>query len=576
MGTISEKLSYLNTTKVKIKDGINRLGGDLTNLSTFRSYASVLNAIYNALPKVSGEGSNISLSPTLKGGLDIKPKGACEQDSTTGKNKLAPAESFNVTNNGITFTSDGNGKYTISGTASTGGFILATDSPLINYTIKENDYLHLKNEGSQLQNAIGLAFYTNSGYFTVTFNTTDRIISLANYVGQTILSINAYANNGLSINQTCTPMIVNNVSTSTTWEKYTGGIPAPSPSYEMPIRVVTGENSVVVQNKNYYIGNEINSNSSYNSTFPMSNNCIFKDYVDINNIPFPFTVATKVKLKGEGYEGTNIRFNYYDENKNYLGINYGHYYVSAVQSNDYQTIMSAISLSDLPQNTKYIFITIRIQDGGETKETEILLGDYTIDNLPPYVAHQEQTKTLNLGSNYLAGIGDYKDKIVGKTDDWKKANKAGKVIYDGSDDENWKMITSGNMFYIENDEFLPPSTITELGIIISNYYTKDTYRHLYDGVGDYSIGLNNTNRLGVRNKDITSVEDLKIWLSTHNLIVYYLLNTPTEEPITDTTLISQLNEMYELMGYDGQTNISISSATGNAQMIAQVSALKGE
>ena len=77
MGTISDKLTYLNTTKGLIKDTINLTGAGITN-DTFRSYANKLklglinalndngDTIYSNLEKVSGKGSNLSLTPTYE------------------------------------------------------------------------------------------------------------------------------------------------------------------------------------------------------------------------------------------------------------------------------------------------------------------------------------------------------------------------------------------------------------------------------------------------------------------------------------------------------------------------------
>ena len=78
MGTTAEKLTYLNTTKEKIRDSINLTGANLTSEDTFRSYATKLNKglidiinngidnLYSNFPKVSGIGSNLSLTPTYE------------------------------------------------------------------------------------------------------------------------------------------------------------------------------------------------------------------------------------------------------------------------------------------------------------------------------------------------------------------------------------------------------------------------------------------------------------------------------------------------------------------------------
>ena len=58
-------------------------------------------------------------------------------------------------------------------------------------------------------------------------------------------------------------------------------------------------------------------------------------------------------------------------------------------------------------------------------------------------------------------------------------------------------------------------------------------------------------------KNITpTLEDYKTWLGTHNTILYYVLATPTTTEITDSTLISQLDNLEKAYSYDTQTNIS--------------------
>ena len=75
MGTVAEKLTYLNDTRLKIKDGLNKFGAELTENDTFRSYSNVLNDIYDKLPKVSGNGSNFTLENAQNGKLDLLEMG---------------------------------------------------------------------------------------------------------------------------------------------------------------------------------------------------------------------------------------------------------------------------------------------------------------------------------------------------------------------------------------------------------------------------------------------------------------------------------------------------------------------
>ena len=98
MSTVSDKLTYLNGTKQNLKEVINATGGNLTNESTFRSYANVLNQkllgaingevdLYDEYPKVIGEGTDFILN-TEKGKINTILKGNSSQKTTLGKNLL--------------------------------------------------------------------------------------------------------------------------------------------------------------------------------------------------------------------------------------------------------------------------------------------------------------------------------------------------------------------------------------------------------------------------------------------------------------------------------------------------------
>lgn len=95
MGTTSQKLTYLNDTKGLLKDRINSLGGNITSQTTFRNYATELDNIYDELPKVSGTGSSINLTPTLKGRITSQMNGDTLQDGTPTPD--APVEIQSVT-----------------------------------------------------------------------------------------------------------------------------------------------------------------------------------------------------------------------------------------------------------------------------------------------------------------------------------------------------------------------------------------------------------------------------------------------------------------------------------------------
>ena len=70
MGTIADKLTYLNTTKTMLRDSLNKFDSNILTTDTFRSYDAKLNAIYNKLPKVTTTGQGMTIYDVQNGYLD--------------------------------------------------------------------------------------------------------------------------------------------------------------------------------------------------------------------------------------------------------------------------------------------------------------------------------------------------------------------------------------------------------------------------------------------------------------------------------------------------------------------------
>ena len=151
----------------------------------------------------------------------------------------------------------------------------------------------------------------------------------------------------------------------------------------------------------------------------------------------------------------------------------------------------------------------------------------------------------------LCKIGTYQDRIYKSLVDnnWYVHKEIGKAVLNGSEND-WSY-PSANRFNLDNyiNNYLKSEgNITYL----SNYYkafeqtgTNGEFNTL---VSNENYGFNATDysTFNFRFKDtrFTNVNDFKTWLSTHNINVYYILETPTETQITDTTLVNQLEALY--------------------------------
>jgi len=586
MGTTAEKLTYLNTTKQNLKTVINTTGAGLTDESTFRSYANVLNDkilgaingdvdLFEEYPKVSDNGTDLLLNGVVEGKMAITPQGVSSQESTTGKN-LLNSITDTTTRNGITFTKNSDGTYTLNGTSTSDiGFNIASDVPLDLNTS-----------------------YILSGSPNTASNTTYRIMGACirendstTYIadndgsGVTIPSskmIRVYINvkNGKTLNNVIfKPMIRLKSITDDTYEPYTDG-PAPNPSYPFPVKSVTGENVLKISN----------SDNTETQTYPIS-----LGNIELNSSP-DGTIRDAI------IGSSDVSYNLFDKNNTdnflytYIGQSTGKVAKKQPDNTNFRTIFIKCK-----PNTKYAikkFVghpLIYIGDSEEVPTYGTQLNNYIYGN------YSETIYTTSSNANYLAieitsntdidngyTIQEIIDNFqitegsevkpyfpYGQVGMWYKREHIGKVVLDGS--ENWTVDSSGAPYTLN----IPNSLITisndELPNVLVDKFKRVTYNSNWNNYNSL-VAPGTTLRptiLKFRYTDISSLDAWKTWLSENNVTVYYLKAQYTDTPITDTTLISQLNDIYNnAHSYNGTTNITTTYEDGNEQMYLDIEALK--
>lgn len=201
------------------------------------------------------------------------------------------------------------------------------------------------------------------------------------------------------------------------------------------------------------------------------------------------------------------------------------------------------------------------------QNVNVVTGNNTIT-----ISNEDNTSStnysINLGTLELCKIGDYQDYIYKNNGNWYKKAKVVKMMLDGSE-TNYAYSDSGT------------GGIALVSFPINDMKSGDYLEGLCDYFhNDKSGKALNSIRFGANDKRIyfyisntifNSLNDFKTWLSTHNTIVYYVLDTPTYTQITDTTLINQLNNLEKAMSYKNQTNIS--QVNANLPFILNVTAL---
>lgn len=157
----------------------------------------------------------------------------------------------------------------------------------------------------------------------------------------------------------------------------------------------------------------------------------------------------------------------------------------------------------------------------------------------------------------LCQIDDSQDYIYKNGNNWYKKQLCGEVVFDGTEEDHWtkSSLTTVNkfMYNIPNADRLYESNSNSL----CNYFmwsdnaasdNPDLYKWKNDTGTQYVFIFSAY--------DSTTVEDFKDWLKSHSVILKQPLITPIDVQITNTTLITQLNSIYEnIKSYDTQTNI---------------------
>lgn len=167
---------------------------------------------------------------------------------------------------------------------------------------------------------------------------------------------------------------------------------------------------------------------------------------------------------------------------------------------------------------------------------------------------ESKTLPVSLGNIELCKIGNYQDYLYKNNGKWYLHKEIKKILLNGT--ERWSI--SNNVFYLTSiSDYINSSE----KICLSDKYTAINNT----SVGTSAITQNNsicffitnTNpRLYIRDERFNNVNAFKAELSENNVKVYYPTVTPTYTEITDTTLISQLEEISKTLSYQEQTNIT--------------------
>lgn len=477
--------------------------------------------------------------------------GKSEQVTTTGKNKF---DTFSLRNR------------TQKIGASTGN--IYTLKPKTQYTVSTNMVTSSSDDSIAI---IGTPQSANAFIF-VSSDTTMEIISsnahgvgTINNISRTLMTDdtgNIFVGIRESASSSLSDLIskggyvqIEEGSTATSYEPYTGGQPSPSPDYPQEISSIEGNLEFNCRGKNIFtkksstqtsngITNVFKDNTlTYNGTATLNySNCVPAGSFKITKGTYTFSITNPLDTS------ITMRFQKtieYNSSSFEARINKGETSVTFT----------------LPDDFNYFYFYLLTREGDTySGRTSIQMEKGT--QATEYEPYQSNQVTFNLNDEKLRSVGDVKDELVVDLDtgDYYKVENVGEVVLDGS--ENWEYTDTYNYFRCPNFDFgehIPLESKNSLQI--SNYFKIindwSTFRDSVDLVGIFRIS-NSGYKICIRNTNIKTTENFKIWLNENNTIIDYQLATSTIKQLG--TLSAE--DLAKLSTFDGYNNLFINTNLG--------------
>ena len=499
----------------------------------------------------TGTGSSITLNNTVNAPIDrAELKGDTYQYTTTGKNLFGAGAiatvyrcSASINDNILTVVPTGAGAPQVR-------IDLLSVIPAGSYTLNSVTPL---STATQLTAEGGTATVYNFGsdYSSVQFTTTApagrMTFNIADYSATTTIDLNT--------------LQIEAGNQATPYEPYTAG-PSPNPSYPQDIQVVTGEQTVVVAGKNLFITDweqgAVSSSNGQNT--PDGNAVRTKGYIPVKpNQHYAINRSVTTSY-------LDVRC--YDKNKGYIGIgSVGIDFISGQGTSDASNPMRNGNSSCVisPKAGTYY---LRFNDYSNDTSTKYMMVEG--DTQATYEPYQAQTYLISLGSIELCKIGNYQDYIYKDGSDWKLHKEFGKLVLTGSQDEEWDISNSGTVNFFYRYRYINDALQNH------DYYICDrfSYANVLSTNTVEGFMIININQIRFRWGTEMSTDNLRTWLGSNNVSVYYALTTATDTQITDATLVAQLEALGSSTTYSPQTNYSVLTPTPNLPAILTVDVFK--
>ena len=325
------------------------------------------------------------------------------------------------------------------------------------------------------------------------------------------------------------------------YEPYVGGIPSPNPDYPQDIHSVKDINYIDISGKNLFDKENIFVGHVLSTTGGIQSNNTSWRYTNL----IPVTPGEKYTLSwtsDNSYFQCNYTF--FDKDNSFInGLG-----VQAWKYSDTVTI---------PDNAYYVRISYSVVVSGTTVTRENIQFERGSTNTTYEEYIGNKRIELNLNNLELNKIADYKDYIYNKDGEWYIHKEIG-----NSTVTSLTRNTTSNSNYNRWYKALPGADQIDTNVNNKNgalcniaclIGSGNTY-NLYDG---FTVTANKEIILYFDKWKEKTTQEINDWLAENNVYSYYKLLNYTDEKITDTTLINQLDSLITNNLFEGTNYVTV-------------------
>ena len=591
----STKVEEYNTTANNKVEEFNTNAEEKTNefnsTANAQKITNLSNEFYRVKDEVleTGEASDtfIHLDDSSMSELqELEIEGVCQQEITNGINLLPEvADKSTRTSGGVTLTFSENNKMNLNGTT-TDKSIYFDMKLKETISLTKDVYVHIRNNASNGNVAIALLLDdSQKGWYS--FRGINIISNLTDIKSDEfeVNTLRLFINPNQTVDITLQPSL-EYAPDITEFEPYTRGKPSPSPDYPKKIKTITGELNLTNCGKNLLKG--ITYNNTHNGiNYVFNDNSVLAKGTSTSQSISIYSVAAIEN----GFLST------LDKGKYVLKISSPNAIAELVNELGNRIVKTfsnnPVAKFELKQPTKYFYrivvsenttvdetFYLQLEKGEEGTAFEEYISSQITANIPDgeFIGKLDDTYKDTLNIEYNEDDGEYHlilNKVIGED------------IYTGEDTENWaKNIYRSGVYQIANKNVAKLPSDNMLGNIIANYFTTNTPNRVWNSNIDGITNLNDLNMIRLRFKDdtIQTVENLRDWLKSHNLKIFYLLANPysidlgsVEMPLsynevtnifTDSDLLPKINAKYYRNFKKTVQNLQVNNDTLKNELIS--------